>query len=106
MTNVVPEAIRRFIDATNSGDKAAFLAAFTETGSLTDWGRHFNGRAEIARWDETDNIGVQSHLTILRIEEAGGIWHARISVRGNGYNGEGKMAFTLDGDRISRLVIS
>jgi hypothetical protein len=32
---------------------------------------------------------------------------ARVSdVVGDGYNGRGTMAFTLDGDRISRLVIS
>jgi len=27
-------------------------------------------------------------------------------VTGNGFNGEGDMAFTLDGDRIASLVIS
>jgi hypothetical protein len=32
---------------------------------------------------------------------------ARVSdVAGDGYNGRGTMAFTLDGDRINRLVIS
>ncbi|TIT88697.1 MAG: nuclear transport factor 2 family protein, partial [Mesorhizobium sp.] len=30
----------------------------------------------------------------------------RIKVAGNGFNGEGDMTFTLDGDRIASLIIS
>ena len=32
--------------------------------------------------------------------------HVRIAVKGNGFNGEGDMIFTLDGDLISSLVIA
>ena len=90
-----PEPIRRFVDATNEGDTEAFLDTFTSDASLTDWGRSFHGREQIERWNQSDNIGVKSNLRIVRI-----------AVKGNGFNGEGDMVFTLDDDRIASLVIS
>ncbi|TGR94843.1 nuclear transport factor 2 family protein, partial [Mesorhizobium sp. M2E.F.Ca.ET.209.01.1.1] len=35
-----------------------------------------------------------------------GVYHARVAVTGNAFNGEGDMAFTLDGEQIASLVIS
>lgn len=105
--STIPPVIQRFIDATNAGDTAAFLAAFTPDAFLSDWGSEFTGRAGIAAWNETDNIGVQSKFRLLEVEPNGAeAWRVRLAVSGNGYNGEGTMAFTLTGGRISRLVIS
>ena len=101
-----PTAIQRFIDATNSGDTEAFLTAFTTDAFLSDWGRDFTGSAAIANWDRSDNIGVQSQLRIVSVAPHGEGYRARVAVKGNGFNGEGTMTFTLSGDRISRLVIS
>lgn len=101
-----PEPIRRFVDATNAGDTEAFLDTFTADASLTDWGRSFHGREQIARWNQSDNIGVRSNLRIVRIAEAQGSYQVRIAVKGDGFNGEGDMVFTLDGDRIASLIIS
>lgn len=101
-----PEPIRRFVEATNEGDTEAFLGTFTANASLTDWGRSFHGREQIARWNQSDNIGVKSNLRIVRIAEADGSYHVRIAVTGEGFNGEGDMVFTLDGDRMASLVIS
>ena len=101
-----PDPIRRFVEATNAGDTEAFLDTFTPDAFLSDWGRDFRGRDEISRWNQSDNIGVQSNLRIVRIAHSGGVYHARVAVAGNGFNGEGDMAFTLDGDRIASLVIS
>ncbi|RWA69899.1 nuclear transport factor 2 family protein [Mesorhizobium sp.] len=103
---ITPDPIRRFVEATNAGDIEAFLGCFTADALLTDWGRAFRGRDGIARWNQSDNIGVQSHLDIVRIAQPDGAYHVRIKVAGNGFNGEGDMVFTLDGDRISSLVIS
>ena len=66
----------------------------------------FKGRDEIARWNQSDNIGVQSHLGIVRIAPADCTYQVRIAVKGNGFNGEGDMTFTLDGDLISSLAIA
>ena len=101
-----PPAIQRFIDATNAGDTEAFLNAFTADAFLSDWGRDFTGRAAIADWDHSDNIGVQSQPRIVSVAPRGDGYRARVAVKGNGFNGEGTMTFTLSGDRISRLVIS
>ncbi|MBW8909391.1 MAG: nuclear transport factor 2 family protein [Mesorhizobium sp.] len=101
-----PDPIRRFVEATNAGDTQAFLDTFTDDAFLSDWGRDFRGRDGISRWNQSDNIGVQSNLRIVHVAERDSIYHARVAVTGNGFNGEGDMAFTLDGDRIARLVIS
>ena len=101
-----PDPIRRFAEATNTGDTEAFLDTFTADASLTDWGRSFQGREQIARWNQSDNIGVKSNLRIVRIAETDGTYHVRIAVKGDGFNGEGDMVFTLNGDRIASLVIS
>jgi hypothetical protein len=102
----MPEPIRRFVEATNEGDTEAFLDTFTADASLTDWGRSFHGREQIARWNQSDNIGVKSNLRIVRIAEAFGRYQVRIAVKGEVFNGDGDMVFTLDGDRIASLVIS
>ncbi|ESW66559.1 hypothetical protein X760_01205 [Mesorhizobium sp. LSHC422A00] len=101
-----PEPIRRFIEATNAGDSEAVLDTFTADASLTDWGRSFQGRQQIARWNQSDNIGVKSNLRIVRIAEVEGSYRVRIAVKGNGFNGEGDMTFVLDGHRIASLAIS
>ena len=101
-----PDPIRRFLEATNAGDTAAFLDTFTDDAFLSDWGRDFHGRDGVARWNQSDNIGVQSNLRIVRLAERDGVYQARVAVTGNGFNGEGDMAFTLIGDHIASLVIS
>ncbi|TPJ27308.1 nuclear transport factor 2 family protein [Mesorhizobium sp. B2-7-2] len=73
---------------------------------LSDWGRSFHCREKIADWSQSDNISVQSNLRIIRIAERDGVYHARVAVTGNGFSGEGDMAFTLNGDRIASLIIS
>lgn len=69
--STTPPVIQRFIVATNAGDTAAFLEAFTPDAFLSDWGRDFTGRAGVAKWNETDNIGVQSKFRLLEIEPNG-----------------------------------
>ncbi|WP_217571952.1 nuclear transport factor 2 family protein [Mesorhizobium sp. GbtcB19] len=101
-----PDPIRRFVEATNAGDTAAFLDAFTDDAFLSDWGRDFHGRDGVARWNQSDNIGVQSKLSIVRVTQRDGVHHVRVAVTGNGFNGEGDMAFTLNGERIASLIIS
>jgi hypothetical protein len=59
----------------NAGDTETSLVAFPADASLSDWDG-LSGREQIARWNQSDNIGVG----IVRI--------------------------TLDGDRISSLVIA
>lgn len=106
MTTELPDAISRFIEATNSGNTPAFLESFAVDAFLSDWGRDFIGREQIAQWNQTDNIGQKSHLTIIQLEQTGDVYVARVSVRGGGFNGEGKMTFTVADGAIARLIIS
>lgn len=106
MSQAVPGPIRRFFDATNAGDTESFLEAFAPDAFLTDWGRDFNGRDEIAHWNETDNIGAKSRLALLSIAPEGDVYRAEVAVDGEGFHGEGTMTFIVDRDRIRRLVIS
>jgi hypothetical protein len=101
----LPAPIRIFIEATNRGDTAAFVDAFTEDAYLSDWGRVFNGRSGVASWNQTDNIGKQSHFDLVSFREVNGAYGVTLKVSGNGYNGTGEMMFTLEGDKISRLEI-
>ncbi|HEY0249088.1 MAG TPA: nuclear transport factor 2 family protein [Gryllotalpicola sp.] len=102
----VPAAIQHFIDTTNAGDTEAFVDGFTADAYLEDWGRGFHGHDGVRSWDRTDNIGRQSHFELLGAREDGEVWVVTLRVSGNGYNGTGDMRFTVDGDRIARLIIS
>lgn len=101
-----PAVVQRFVDMTNAGDPAGFLACFTDDAYLNDWGSEYRGRDGVARWNETDNIGVKSHLRIVAVAPEGGTCRVIVAVSGGGFNGEGTMTFTLSNDRISQLIVS
>ena len=99
-------AVQQMIDATNRGDSDALVAAFAETAVLVDFGRAFTGRAEIAGWNDKENIGTQNHINITDVQRSGNTTNVRIRVTGNGYNGPGTLAFSTDEDGlITRLNI-
>ncbi|WP_233550988.1 nuclear transport factor 2 family protein [Amnibacterium setariae] len=108
LSSDVPIAIQAFVDATNAGDSAAFVAAFTEDAFLSDWGREYRGHEEIADWDRTDNIGKRARFELLAVKPGVGDQQfvATVVVSGDGYNGTSDLEFTLRGDRVSRLVIA
>jgi hypothetical protein len=107
MAENTPAPISAFIDATNAGDSDAFIAAFTEDGSLDDWGRVARGHDGIRQWDRTDNIGKQSHFELLDItqESEPDTYIVRLKVSGNGFNGTSPFRFTLRGHLIQSVVI-
>ena len=104
---LIPAPISAFIDATNAGDSDAFVAAFTEDGSLDDWGRVAQGHAGIREWDRTDNIGKQSHFELVDIAEeaAPDTYLVHLAVTGDGFNGTSPFRFTLRGSLIQSVVI-
>jgi len=77
-------AIRQMIDATNRGDVASFLDALADDAVLDDWGRTFTGRAEIAGWNERENIGVNSHIEVTGVERDGDAVRVGVAVSGDG----------------------
>jgi SnoaL-like domain len=94
------------IDATNSEDTDAFIASFTQDAFLSDWGREFHGHEGVARWNQTDNIGVHARFTATAARNEGDEHVVTLTVSGDGYNGTGDIRFTTEGDLISRMVIA
>ena len=104
----LPAAVRTLVEATNAGDTARFLTAFTEDAVLDDWGRRFRGRTELASWDRTDNIGKRSHFDVsgLRPGATPDEVLLDLTVSGDGYNGPGTFTVRLSDGLIASLVIS
>jgi ketosteroid isomerase-like protein len=98
--------IQAMIDATNRGDNERFLAAFADDAVLTDWGRTFTGKSEIAGWNDTDNIGRQGHFEVTGVERSGNQINVGVEVSGNGFNGPSTFVFEVDERGIKRMVIS
>ena len=98
--------IQAMIDATNRGDSAAFLEAFADNAVLVDWGRTFAGKAEIAKWNASENIGTQNHLRVTGVERSATQVRVTVTVTGKGYNGDGTFLIDLGPRGITRLVIS
>ena len=105
-TDDLEAPIRAMIDATNAGDSGAFLAAFADDAEIDDWGRTFAGTSEIARWNDNENIGVRSRISVTGVERSGATVTIGVEVRGDGYNGGGAFVFELAGGRIARLRIT
>jgi hypothetical protein len=103
---VIPTAVERMIAATNAADTDEFVACFTDDAFLSDWGREFHGRSGVARWNETDNIGVHAHFEATSSRRDGEDDVVTIIVTGGGYNGVGDIRFTIAGDLIARMIIS
>jgi phenylacetic acid degradation operon negative regulatory protein len=98
-------AIERLISATNSGDGESLLQSFTEDAVLVDFGRTFRGRSQIAVWDRQENTGTQNVIRVNDVVEGAQV-RLKISVSGNGYNGDGVFEIELRDGLISRLNIT
>jgi SnoaL-like protein len=98
--------IRTMIDATNRGDSEALLAVFADDAVLTDWGRTFSGKAEIARWNSEENIGTRNKILVTGVKRSGQEITVSVFVSGRGYNGPGVLSFQLAGNFIKLLLIT
>ena len=106
LASPISSPIQRMVDATNSANTPAFIACFTTNAYLEDWGRSFHGHDGVARWNTTDNIGKQAHFVATKEVARGDERVLTLVVSGNGYIGTSDIVFTLDGDLISRMIIS
>jgi hypothetical protein len=102
----LPVAVQRAIDATNAGDHAAFVDAFTEDCYLEDWGRTFHGHDGVASWDRTDNIGKRTHFETRGVRRDGDSYVVALEVTGDGFNGISDIVFTVEGERIRSMIIA
>ncbi len=105
-TPQLPAGVRQVVEATNSGDSEAFVAAFTADGVVDDWGRTFTGAAKIAAWNDAENIGARAHFRVQHVTVEGTTCTVALTVSGQGYNGPSTFTFELDGPLVRRMTIT
>lgn len=98
-------AARRMIEATNAEDRQAFLAAFAENAVVDDFGRRFEGKAEIAAWNDRENIGTHNRIEVTGARPDGDGVLLSIRVSGDGYNGDGTFAIHSRDGTIQSMVV-
>ncbi|MDQ0996199.1 hypothetical protein QFZ34_001376 [Phyllobacterium ifriqiyense] len=101
----LPDAIRDFVLCTNAGDSNGVLECFTLDAVLSDGDQKYQGRAELAAWDQNDNVGVQSQLTIITWAVFFQGFRVTVKVAGKGFTGTGEMNFQLLDGKIALLSI-
>ncbi|QIS04329.1 nuclear transport factor 2 family protein [Nocardia brasiliensis] len=105
-TTTLPAPVRRALTAANSGDTNAFLATFTDHGTVDDWGREFRGHEAIRRWSDNEFIGKQITLEITSTTQTRDTVTVSAQVGGNGFNGPSDFTFTLNGDHLDLMRIT
>lgn len=101
----IPVAVQRLVDAINAGDTDGFVATFTPSGVVDDWGRVLSGPAGVRRWAESDAIGAGAHMTVLAADTRGDVTELRFRWKSRVFTGESTAFVTLDGDRIALFRI-
>ncbi|GAA1752150.1 nuclear transport factor 2 family protein [Aeromicrobium alkaliterrae] len=101
----VPAPVATLVDAINAGDTDAFVEAFTENGSVDDWGRVLTGPDGVRSWAETDAIGMDAQMTVLSATSEGDTTTVEFSWSSRKFNGTSTAIVTVDGDRVSSFQI-
>ncbi|GAA2542602.1 hypothetical protein GCM10009860_24320 [Microbacterium mitrae] len=101
----LPAAVQRVIDAINDGDSDAFVAAFTDSGTIDDWGRLLTGASGLRQWARTDAIGANATMTVMTAVTHGATTAMRFAWASEVFNGESSGVFEVEGDRVTRFTI-
>jgi hypothetical protein len=105
VAHTLPEPVDRLLRAANANDTDTFLATFTDTGVVDDWGREFAGQAAIREWSDREFIGQHVRLNITHTTREGETTVVTADVGGDGFNGPSHFSFRLDGDQVARMTI-
>ncbi|AKP67478.1 nuclear transport factor 2 family protein [Companilactobacillus ginsenosidimutans] len=104
--NNLPEAIKNFVSYTNSADSEKFVSLFTPNAVLNDWGTEYHTPKEIAKWNQTDNIGKNSQFEIVDSKEDGtNQWIVTLKVSGNGFNGVSPFKMIVKDNKLESVQI-
>lgn len=101
----LPRPVTAFVDAINSADTDAFVALFTEDGSVNDWGRLLTGHDGVRSWADSDAIGAGAQMEILTSAVEGDVVTTEFSWTSRVFNGTSHGIFTLAGDKIANFTI-
>lgn len=101
----IPEPVASFIETVNRHDEEGFLDAFTEDGSVDDWGRVFTGRDAIKDWSDGEFIGATGTLTPEEVSTNNDEVTVVGDWRSTHANGRSSFTFQVQGDRLTRMTI-
>jgi hypothetical protein len=106
MSQDIPAAVRRALDAIDALDNDAFVAAFAADGYVNDWGREFRGHDRIRSWSDNELIGKRATFTDTRVTVPGNPLTIRTQVGGDGFNGPSHFTFEIQGDQLASMTIT
>lgn len=101
----VPAQVQAMIDAINTADTDAFVAAFVADGYVSDWGTVKAGPAGVRSWADSDAIGAGARMTVLEAMTEGDTTRIRFAWQSTVFNGESDGIFVVDGDRLASFTI-
>ncbi len=104
----LPDVIVAYQSAHDRRDAGTALASFTDDAVVEDDGRTYRGREEVEHWLNAAASEFTFTRTLLSAEETDGGWLVMNHIEGDFPGGQVDLryVFTLDGDRIERLVIA
>jgi ketosteroid isomerase-like protein len=108
MTGDIPDAITRYLRASEDKDFETLAGCFTPDGAVLDEGNIYRGHDEIVGWRKATAAKWTFTTTVLAIEcVSSEQYQAAIHLQGDFPGGEADVTFTfdLDGDLISALRI-
>ncbi len=101
MTEItVPAPVQAVVDAINGADEQAFVDAFTEDGSVDDWGRVLDGLDGVRSWAQTDAIGQSAQMIVKDANTEGDTTELFFDWRSNRFNGTSRAFVTVEGDKV------
>ncbi|TDO52748.1 SnoaL-like protein [Kribbella sp. VKM Ac-2527] len=106
MTNDIPAAVQRTLDAIDRLDNDAFVAAFAQDGYVDDWGRQFRGPDRIRSWSDNELIGKNVTFTDTKVTTPGNPITLLTQVGGDGFNGPSHFTFDVQADQIASMTIT
>ena len=105
MSQEIPAAVQRALDAIDAQDTDAFVAAFAADGYVNDWGREFRGHVRIRSWSDNELIGKHATFTGTEVSTPGNPITLRTQVGGDGFNGPSHFTFQVEGNHLTRMTI-
>lgn len=97
--------IRAVIDATNSRNGQAFMAAFAKDATLSDWGELHAGRGAIGKWDRAENTGRGTKLKVTGVSRVLGEVLVLLQVTRDDLTEPATWGFRIDGKSVASLEI-
>jgi len=71
LPNGLPRTVSTYLQATNQGDRAAFIGCFDVGALVDDAGREFRGVDAIRDWSEREIFGASVSLEVLAVASQG-----------------------------------